>query len=747
VARTEPIVVQQPGVTLRVNGPDDVEILGESGKALVHLTGFQVMWTPRLDSNGGTVRRITAEDGQPGVEVSYTWKQEDVVGFKAIGRFVVYPQYVAVRYDLTDVKLEKGMNIGGCMFGRRAGDGVESLDVVKLGRWTRHDGGGVPYEVYDGSLLPYALGEERAVMAFDTEFGANFGWKNSHAHHLNMRQQDDGHYRGQFGVIVPPKGWSMEAVSARWHERPLGLSLSTPKVYNWWSDPNEPMQLTAAVSNATQQDREARIAYWVRDFAGNTVAGKTHTIRLPKGGTHEEHISFAAPEARGIYFAEVSAIDASTGEEVFSRTNLALMPPHEFKSTPDDSIFGIAAYWPIPSEEAVQNLMDRMGVRWVREGDTRKQHPGRLANHHSNAKFGKPITEAERDAWIKQQLSLCIERQNPYWEFGNEINMSTMGIAMEGGGIGKALLAPSYVEWVKAVHRVQQETGMTQVKLLSVGVAGMDVPFVEKVHELGAWDLLHGLCIHPGRGNFTADYPIKDPADPNDLGWEGANFWNYYGAVRKAGALIDKFGKMPLWLTEVYTPTYPNSSWEDTPRNATENVVLSYALAKAEGVKCGMYYQLFDTVHYNKLGVNPKDREYFFGLVRRDLSFKPTVLAYCAVAEELDQATFRGWGRLANADTRCLLFDTPRGPLAILWTRADGYVLTERTPDFVTPEPWIDTWKTKTPTTLAAAANSVTVINSIGQRTERDAADGTVTIALDGAPRMVYGLDVEALTR
>jgi hypothetical protein len=740
-------VLRQPGVALRVNAADDLEVLGASGRPLIRFTGFYVKWRPSLDSDGGTVRRITSEDGRPGVEVSYVWKQQDVQGFKATGRFVVGPQSVDVRYDLTDVKLVGDMNIGGCMFGRKAATGTEPRKVVKLGRWVRHAGGGIPYEVKDGTLLPYVNGDESAVLAFDTTFGANFNWRDSGRHHLAMRKIGDGHYRGQFTVILPPKGWSMAAVAARWHNRPVGLSLSTPKTYNWWTDTKEPLQLDAAVSNATQDDRRVRLAYWVRDFSGNTVAEKTKTVSLPKTGTMVERIAFTPQERRGIYFAEVSVTDLATGEETFSRTNLALLPPHQFRSTTDDSIFGIAAYWPIPSEEAVQNLMDRMGVRWVRSGDTRKQHPGRLANHHSNTKFGKLIGDEERDAWIKKELAICIERQNPYWEFGNEINMSTAGIAMEGHGIGKALLAPAYVEWVKAVRRVQQETGMTQVKLISVGIAGMDVPFVEKIHELGAWDLLSGLCIHPGRGNFTADYPITNPADPTDLGAEDANFWNYYGAVRKAMALIHKYGDKPLWLTEVYTPTFPNSSWEDTPRNAAENVVLGYALAKAEGVKCGMYYQLFDTVHYNKLGVNSKDREYYFGLVQRDLSFKPTVLAYCAIAEALDQATFKGWGKMANAENRCLLFATPRGPLAVLWNRADGYVLTKRTPDFVTPEPWIDTWQTKTPTNLPSAGDTVTVINAIGQRASAKAVDGTVTLMLDGAPQLVYGLDAAALMK
>lgn len=50
------------------------------------------------------------------------------------------------------------------------------------------------------------------------------------------------------------------------------------------------------------------------------------------------------------------------------------------------------------------------------------------------------------------------------------------------------------------------------------------------------------------------------------------------------------------------------------PRESAENVVLSFALAAAEGVKNALYYQLFNSVWNNQLGVREDNREYFFGL-------------------------------------------------------------------------------------------------------------------------------------
>ena len=79
--------------------------------------------------------------------------------------------------------------------------------------------------------------------------------------------------------------------------------------------------------------------------------------------------------------------------------------------------------------------------------------------------------------------------------------------------------------------------------------------------------------------------------------------------------------------------------------------------------------------------------------------------------------------------------------MAILWSRADGYVLTERAENFATPEPWVDPWKTKTRLSLPAGEGRVAVRNCIGQPVALPVAAGSVTLTLDGAPSIVTGLD------
>jgi hypothetical protein len=85
----------------------------------------------------------------------------------------------------------------------------------------------------------------------------------------------------------------------------------------------------------------------------------------------------------------------------------------------------------------------------------------------------------------------------------------------------------------------------------------------------------------------------------------------------------------------------------------------------------------------------------------------------------------------------------------MLWTRADGQTL-NKAPErdgafFAAPEPWIDTWRTKAKVTLEAAREEVVEIDAIGRRRTLPVADGKVTVTLDGAARMYYGIDTGKL--
>lgn len=216
--------------------------------------------------------------------------------------------------------------------------------------------------------------------------------------------------------------------------------------------------------------------------------------------------------------------------------------------------------------------------------------------------------------------------------------------------------------------------------------------------------------------------------------------------LKQLKALMDVHGEKEIWLTEAYACTRPNGWWNDTYRHAAENVFLTLALAKAEGIRHVCWYQFHDSVLGNPQVADPENVEYHYGLMNRDLSAKPSLLAYAHAAKTLDGATFLGKLDLGVVNAKGLLFDTPLGHAAVLWSRADGYLLnTDHDPadwHFAAPEVWVDPWPTKTTLTLPASGGTAYQLDAIGQRSDLAVASGTVDVVIDGAPRVFYGLDL-----
>ena len=749
------------GVTLAHDGGSIVLRDGE-GRLMAAFSGIELSIGGKMDfmfadieSRGSALKASCRVQGRPprGVEVP------DVVA-----TFAPEGEGVRVRFDLFNVATNIGFKSNLCMFIRRHPDGfARGESAPALSHWVRDRNGGLPYEESIGQGIGYGDGKYGVWYVFGRGMGTNPKWADRARQHLNFVRRGNGAWSSDFLVLASDCRRSAEDVVMSVAGIDSSVSLSTGRTYNWFDDAKSPMSLDAEVRNFSTHAREFRLSWTVRDFDGVVATKGRTSVRIGPRAVVKRNVSFTPQCARNLYFAEFSAVEAASGRESFARTSLALLPPHTFSATPDDSIFGISAYWPIPDEESVQRLMDRMGVMWVRQGDSRLQHAPRIANRHTSVSPSEWIargrTDAERDAWIRENLAECVRNGNKYWEFCNELNMSTLGIAMEGGGIGKALQAPGYAAWVRRIAEIKKEKPeWRKVQLLTLGIAGTDDAFLRAVATNGVWGAFAGVCEHPGRGNFTPDYPYARPEKrgarlpKEDKASANPSFWNYLGAVRLTRECVSRLdgeftpGGAPksLWLTEVYAPTVPNSYWEDTLHSSAENVVLTYALAKAEGVKCAMFYQLFDGVWSNRLGVNPRNREYFFGLVNRDLSFKPALMAYCAIAEALDGAAFIGWAELPARTAHALLFSTPRGGLAIAWDRSEGYVLTDKPAPgtrFRSPEAWVGRWTVETPCRFPANGD-VMLVDAIGRARKVVPEAGEVTLRLTGAPVCLYGIDL-----
>lgn len=577
----------------------------------------------------------------------------------------------------------------------------------------------------------------------NASIGANECWLRSYAEHPGVWVRDEN---GGVPREVPEDDT----------EATLRVLAETDHDFNWFDDPAKPLTLRVAVSNKTEAVRDVRMAVRIRDWDGSLVADETRMIRLFPHGAVSEIVTFEPHEERGLYFAEASATDSETGEEAFTRTNLVRLPPHEFRSTPDDSIFGIAATWLDPTPEKVQRVLDRLGVRWMRMADGRVQHAGRAANFHNNLSDwdNADWPEEEKERWAAGELRQCVVRGNRAYEFGNEMNLRGLEIGRTMDGIGNPERADVYSKWVKAFRRTMKERGFEgRVRLLGFGMAGFDLPFARAIRDSGALACLDGFCLHAANSQFAPDYPYGTPSAGRIERPRGSHpaeyhvpgyFWNFFGTVRSCRDFLDANGGIPLWVTEVYSSTWPNYEYGASMRDSADNVVLEYALLASEGVKAGMFYQLHDGVGGDRFGLKPSDREYSFGLLNRDLSFKPAAMGYCAIAEALDRATFRGWMKLVDEQAHGMLFDTPRGPVAVMWGRWDGLWLTVKPPfgPCVHKEPWIDRWPTKKRVTLPASPDGrVSRIDSIGRARCVENAGGMVQIVLDGSPCIVYGLD------
>lgn len=741
------------GLGLGVSDKGAVNVTNETGRVLVSFNGVDLAFAGKH----------FYKDAQPeiqgdSVRVDYAAPSslpDELRAVKVCGDFVCEGGDVVVTYTVSGVTSNMMFRPGLCMIGRRYPKGTacgETFD--KGGYWVRDVNGGLPYEEKLGSVVSYTNKWGGVRYVYRPKEGPNLKWQDGGRAHVLFVPAGEGVWTSTFR-LSPVDTRSCAAIAVAAAHRPAQVSFEVPHVYGLF-DGREPLRCLARIASARAEATDFDLAWSVRDFDGATPLKGARRVRLAPGASYELPLSFDPAETRGLYFVEVSAREVKSGEEAFSRTNLARLPPYQFEAGPEESPFGLAAYWPIPDEESVQKLMDRMGVRWIRNGDTRLQHPPRRCNHHASANFSKLTNATERTAWILKQLELCREQGNAYWEFGNEYNMSTGGIALKSVGIGQGLLAPTYAEYVREIDRLRRAHGFEDVKLLSLGLAGFDEVFMRKMKEEGIWPCLSGFCLHPGRGNFTPDYPYVKPErgpqgalqtdDPTKAErLENSNFWNFYGAVRGCQARIAEYGKMPLWLTEVYTPTFPNSHWEDTLRASAENVVLTYALIKADGIACGFYYQLFDGVWYDRLGVNHKNREYYFGLINRDLSPKPAFMGYVAIAEALDGARFVGWLDLPNETSHALAFERPDGTsVVVAWDRTDGYVLTQRPPkgeSFRSPECWERHWTSRVPMAFPATAH-VTYANAIGQEQALEVRSGRVNVELTGAPVILRGLDL-----
>jgi len=680
-----------------------IHLLGSDGRQLLKVGPLRFAWSPQV-----AVPAEAEKVNDHAIRVNYRMEKDDTGKTAVAGLFTLDGDKIRIDYDIA---APEGVKTGGIMQDLIPVGGTKKQDIFKSGLWTRAANGGVPYEVRDEYMKEFK-GKTQSLWLL---VRGSHTWTGEWAEHLPVEPVGAGKFKGETVFLaMPPEAAGFEAAAVN-SARPLALRFSSDRDFNLWETGTPELKLEVSDTSGKPLSG-VRLNVFAYDYDGRKVLDRSEELAFTPG----ERKSFACnlpADARNIYFLEASL--TLDGKEYFTRTNAALLPPHRYEH-PDKSNLGIAAFFNEPSREAVFRLMRRIGVHYLRSGDSREAAKyGMLAFTHSNVSGKQPYDPAKDAAKLQKMIEKYGKQQNIGWEFCNEWNFGKKGEERERS-------AGVYASWVRAIRGAP---GGDKLNLISLGLAGGDSEYLKAIAKNGVWPLLDGVALHPGRGNMT----------PDCLG----NGWFYLGSIRNIRKTMDELGgDKPLYLTEVYACTQPNNWWVDSYRLAAENTLLTFLLGVAEHAKAVEFYQMHNGIWADVNGVNPKDREYDFGLLMRDNSPKPSVLAFAAAAEALDGAEFVRYVSIPGTKIHGIEFQTPRGKMAVLYDRTDGYFFSKNTPDFVHKEPWVKAWKSETPHLFKSSKAEVAVVDPIGREKTLPVKNGEVSLILSGSPLIVYGLDL-----
>ncbi|MGW5193579.1 hypothetical protein ACWEOO_30305 [Kribbella sp. NPDC004138] len=711
------------GIT--VSAETDGTIVVGDGTERIRIAHFQVKDTVLGGQRtfGGKPSLVTLPDGRQAIRVDY------VMGAAAktitvTGTFEVTARRLHMRWDATS---SNQMYLNS-QFTRTVVGPTAAEYSTAVTRWNRDAGGGVPYETNDGILYTETWADTKAYFRLQS---SRPDWTTASWMHIVGTYDALGVLRHEADLVFG----NLREVSANAAAvgRPVGVDVWTDQPFNLWYETGHAMPVNVQVVAGSTVTAPVTLSWFARDFDGTTLTSGSTVLTLAPGQSADHKIVVPALQQQGVAFLEVQA------GEAFARTTLSVLPSYDYQG---GGMFGIANYpWLLkPSKADVATLLQKIGVASVRIAyngapgipPAELEALGITPNiQHGDVVFD--ATPEQAKTWAAELVDVVVDARARYFEVDNERNQPWMS----------GLYADKYIrDGLRPVVERLAEVG-SDVKVMNNGLGGMDVNWVDSFHAHGGWDLIDAFAFHPGRGNFTPDYA---PTPEEWVTGSNGSYWNFLGGVREAKRRIREYGGgKELWLTEAYACTRPNQWWNDTMRQAAENVLLTMALAKAEGVDGVNWYQLYDSTIHHPQEADPANPEYHHGLMNRDLSAKPSLLAFATGTRVLEEAEFVRWLDLSKVERHLqgLLFMTPDGPLSVLWSRKDGYLLnvdhTEGQAYYPHPEVWEDDWPTKTH--LTVRGGELVEIDCIGRR--RTLSGSRIKLTLDGAPKLYRGLSAQ----
>lgn len=629
----------------------------------------------------------------------------------------------------------------------RLDEGTECVEKFKPARWLQHPHGGEPYQQTAGTVNRYRRGDASMCIAVDGGFEdlVKDGAICLKARPFRRPWQTDRIEAAaafDFGkeAFAPYRG-----VALAGRDR-LMLNVESPQPFYLWDSLAEPITLQANAVNLSERTETVNLNVVARTIDGEVLLESTEYRRLMPLEKWTVPVAFPVKTPGPVYLTVEAQHPWQTVVQEFC---LGFLPQRDFQDD-RDSRFGISAYTnEVPrhpesrGEEAVFHLMRRMGVRWLRMASDRGlAHRSGLYTWYQNSVYGPAFADyregrpswmhdaKNREEMLRGNLLLAKKNGDVVLEWTNEWNLI--------GGEGNAVMAERYVkDWMLPLLALRNDLA-PEIKLAGPVIAGGDLAYLRKVYEAGGWPTFDYLDFHAGGDPRSPDYEAE------------GDCWSYLTTLRGIHEAMRKYGAKPLWMTEFYAPTAANSSINHNERVASQNLTLEIALAVAADVRGMMYYRFNDAdygteIHDPETTSEPLNRETYFGLVRRDWCPKAGVWAYQTAAWMFDGASFLGDVPMTEQDSFGLLFDGNRGQFAVLWSRKEGYqTAVPAHPRTGARRPWQTHYSVRTPVSLRAKGDSITVIDWVGREQIVQAdSDGQATIELTGAPIYVLGADLE----
>jgi large repetitive protein len=210
------------------------------------------------------------------------------------------------------------------------------------------------------------------------------------------------------------------------------------------------------------------------------------------------------------------------------------------------------------------------------------------------------------------------------WEIWNEPNSALFW--------KPAPSASAYATLLKAAYAAIKAEDPTATVVLG-GLAGFDLAFLNGIRGVSAWGSFDALGLHT--------YTIGPPERSTAMAW-----------LDKAQAYVERYGRKPIWITELGWSTYSGSGAGYigvSETNQANYLSRAYLDAAARGVRGIFWYDLIED------GSSATSLSQNYGLMQQDGRLKPAYSALRQVNAALDQAVSVGVTSPSAAGTTTLV--------------------------------------------------------------------------------------------